>query len=353
MYSVVRRRSYSAVFVRNLNLKTRRTKTLRKPFIFMSALFALLFASSFHPSAAGGSKGPCFTSGSIIAVVLDPGTAEFDVSSSGTIPAVYCQDPVDGFEREICGQAFAVCVDGEFEVGAVDNTGINLRPSLSGPSFGRPFFYKKGSTKACFLPQVTGSDPPSYNMGLLPRGTTVWLMLDNPPTAGHCVGVRTSFQFTVGSCDFCKLRKLYNICNHSTNITGVHEFELPCEDSTFSAKGLTSIAQDDDELFKFWIAPGSGAYPAGATFPHQPSGAGSTGTCAFDFLSGGVIGPCSLFACGLGTSLAPGEGGGGSSWMELYFSFFPGGVPLAPYGKPGYEKFVQVCFSIIHLNGGG
>lgn len=307
---------------------------------------------SAAPALAGSSKGPCFTSGSIIAVVFDPGVSEFDVSSSGTIPAVFCQDPIDGFEQEICNQAFAVCVDGEFEVGAVGSTGINLRPSLSGPSFGRPFFYlgPKDTGKACFLPQTPGSDPPAYSMGARPRGTHVWLMLDNPPTAGHCVGVRTSFEFTVGSCDFCKVRKWYNVCSHVTNITGIHEFELPCEEATFSASGLTSTAQDDDELFTFQIAPGSGAYPAGAKFPYQPSGAGSTGTCAFDFLTGGVIGPCTLFTCGLGTSLAPGEGGSGNAWMELFWSYFPGGVPLAPLGRPGYEKITRCCFSITHLN---
>jgi hypothetical protein len=313
---------------------------------------AMLFTTA--PASADPSpKSPSFTSGAIIAVLFQPGVSQFEVSNMGTVPSIFCQDPIDGFEKEICDQCFAVCVDQTFDVGACGTTGVNLNPAISGPSLNRPFYYTKPGKTATFLPAVPLSSPPSYNLGLLPRGTEVWLITENRPTLGHCVGVRTSFKFTVGTCDLCKTRKLFNTCAHSVRITGIHEWEQPCEDATFSSSGLTAFAEDDDELLKFWIVPGSGAYPAGASFPFHPSAAGSTGLCAFDFDTGGFVGPCSFFSCGAGAPLLPGEGGGGNSFMELFFSFFPGGSNLAPAGKPGSERFHSVCFSITHLNGGG
>jgi hypothetical protein len=309
------------------------------------ALFALLLLC-ICPAFAG----PTFTSGSIIAVLFETGVSEFQVSDLGTVPAIFCFDSADNFlEREICDQCFAVCVDRAFEIGACGTVGVNLLPSLPGPSLHRPFWYKKGSKTPTFLTAVPSTSPPRYDLAQVPLGTEVFLYTDSKPTGGKCVGLRTTFSFFRGSCKLCKNRKWYNTCNHKVNITSAHEWEQPCEEARFSHRGLISLAQDDDEILSLQIMPGSGAYPAGAKYPFHPSSAGSVGLCAIDFDSGGFIGPCDFFNCDCGTSLLPGEGGGGNVFMEVCFSFFPGGVPLAPIGKPGYEKFTKVCFDITPL----
>jgi hypothetical protein len=325
-------------------------------FSFLSVLFALLFLNSIcAPSASAA--GPTFTSGSIIAVLLEPGVSEFQVSDLGTVPAIFCQDNADNlFEREICDQCFASCVDQTFEVGACGTTGVNLLPSLPGPSLNRPFYYKKPGAVTTFLTSIPFTSPPRYDLTQVPlltngKPTEVFLITDSKPTGGKCIGVRTTLSFFRGSCKVCKLRKWWNSCSHKVNITSVHEWEQPCEEARFSHSGLTSFAQDDDEILSLTIMPGSGAYPAGAKFPYHPSSAGSVGLCAIDFDTGGFIGPCDFFTCNCGTSLLPGEGGGGNTFMEVCFSFFPGGSNLAPYGKPGYERFTKVCFDITPIPG--
>jgi hypothetical protein len=312
--------------------------------LFALLVAAVLSVSSLKPASAG----PTFTSGSIIAILFETGVSEFQVSDLGTVPFIACFDVADNFlEREICDECFAVCVSREFEMGACGTTGVNLLPSLPGPSLHRPFYFKKGTTTPVFLTAVPSTSPPRYDLAQAPRGAEVFVITDNKPTGGKCVGVRTSFSFFRGSCKLCKTRKYYNTCTRRVNITGIHEWEQPCEEAVFSSSGLNAFAQDDDEILRLWAVGNSGANPPNAVLPHIPSEAGSVGLCAIDFDTGGFIGPCDFFSCSCGaTSGEPGEGGPGSTFMEVCLSFLPGGVPLAPVGKPGYEKFVKFCFDI-------
>jgi hypothetical protein len=314
---------------------------------FSSLLFVVIavVAASFNGILPASAQGPTFTSGSICAVLVRPSAGiRVEFSDMGTAPLLRCHSE----EQQICDECFAVCVDGEFEAGACGTTGINLLPSLSGPSFCRPFYYAVVNGPPVFLTPIPLSSPPTFDLSQVPIGKLIYLMTENQPTRGTCVGVRTTFTFDQLRCKLCKLRKYFNTCTTITRITGIHEWEQPCveegEDITFSGAGLVATAVTEDEVITLSAAGSTGATPPGAVLPSIPSVAGAVGLCAFDFLSGGIIGPCDLFNCnGTGIDKGPTTD---ASFMEVFLSFLPGGVKLQPVGKPGSEKFVQFCVEI-------
>lgn len=304
-----------------------------------------------------------------------------EITDGGVTRNVFCHHNLDVDKEEdvhipegdptLRREAFSVCVGGSFAVGNSGSQMINLNPS-PGPNstknpfnFGKPFVQVGG--KVIFLEsngelakcdddvvplfrldkqdldgnEATEGDDP------LPLGTLVSVITENGAN-GACLGVRTTFQFRVGTCKIWKTRKFFNTCGSNKTITQIKEFEQVTADMKAAGGqagpggAFTAVGQEDEEdQFITLMTGNTGANPGNAKTPFfQRSAAGSvSGHDAFE---------AEFCACRL--LLDPNDEDAfttaqvernDKSWLELFLSFFPGGVTLKPKGKAGSEKIIM------------
>jgi hypothetical protein len=293
---------------------------------------------------------PC---SSTCAILTDSTGTQIQIGSAGTVPSIICHG-----EAVICGEAFSVCAGRTFAAGAQNNTLFNLLPSASGGPFHlcQPFYIPAPGAAPVFLKPVGGSgitfnlDDPNGDgnaSDALPEGTLVQVVLENLPTPGNCLGVRTTIQHRKGTCKIWKVRKFFNTCSDPVTITQLKEFELPCECGIFSSgfgPGQSQIAVASTQSGAFITLQGTGntgANSGNAKTPFQPSAAGSVGVASFN----AEIHSCFLtegFTAGKVDSCAPAS----QRWLEVFQSFFPGGVKLEGARKAGSEKLVTFHLDI-------
>jgi hypothetical protein len=346
---------------------------------------------------AFAASGATTATGMICAVIVDNSGKRIEISNVGTAPRILCEFNEFQDQSGVCDEAFSVCVNGTFAVGAQGVTGYNLVPAnpsapamfdpedlfdphLNPSGLCIPFYQtvtidpktgKATSVRTNLEPQrdlLGGTlilDPitqaPIYNLddpdadGItdddtsLPPGTLVQVAVDNKPapSSGNCLGVRTSFQFRVGTCKLCKVRKFYNTCKSPQKITQIREFDLPCGCGTFQAgpgtqKFSTAVAfiPRTAERITLQSINNLGITPGLAKGPWvQPSGAGSVavGTPFLDdFCKCPLV---SRFTADKVNSCLPEPT---QRYLEVLLSYSPGGVTL----KPGMEKLVTFCVSV-------
>jgi hypothetical protein len=221
-----------------------------------------------------------------------------------------------------------------------------------------------------------GLPVPAYNLDSLPLGTLVSLITENLPVKGiaanaggpssngknadgtipaisKCIGVRTTFQIMTGTCKLWKVRKYFNTCSSKQVLTQVKEFEeigwFFKGGQQWSATGgvLSAVARVDNPFYQLvsLTTGNTGANPANANPKwYQPSAAGSVSNSYPRFwdeqlsctiVPGYPTDPYRFTAAQV--SRFPDD------WLELFLSWFPGGVTLQPYGSKtgGFEKVVS------------
>jgi hypothetical protein len=285
----------------------------------------------------------------------------------------------------LCGEAFNACVGGKFHIGArsrrdepLDIERFNLQAASSNTfpgnaSLNRPFvqvgtkvIFLKANAVADLCIGANGFPVPAYDLDRqdlgsgvkpLPLGILVNFITENLPAHGACLGVRTTFQHRVGTCKIWKVRKYFNTCSSPKVLTSVKEFEKVCDPALmgqqFSPAGaiLSAVAQTTPFLHQKLITLSSmgntGANPINANPKFfQPSAAGSVANDELDeeFCSCRINGE-------------PGDPDDFTSsqvlrdpdsWLEVFLSFFPGGVKLQPFGSKigGFEKFLTFCIDV-------
>jgi hypothetical protein len=227
-----------------------------------------------------------------------------------------------------------------------------------------------------------GLPVPAYNLDSLPLGTLVSLITENLPVKGiaanaggpssngknadgtipaisKCIGVRTTFQIMTGTCKLWKTRKYFNTCSSQQVLTQVKEHEKVCHASTMAkSSGLTAVALTDDGRYITLTTSNTGANPTNPSVYYQASAAGSV--CDGDI----VFFPWPYFVDEhFSCKIVPAPSGDptpacrftsaqvarpAESWLELFLSWFPGGVTLQPYGSTagGFEKLVTYHLDI-------
>jgi hypothetical protein len=304
---------------------------------------ALLGAALAAPATAQNTV----TTGSICAVIVDNTGTRIEIANVGTTRQVICHGvPV------LCEEVFSACTGvNQFLGGFADIDGFrqfahNLQLSPSGGPFNlcKPFFQVRnanGSITTTFIVPQPILDPltgaPVFDLDdilgngtnvSLDPGTLVTVVLDQKPTTGKCVGVRTTIQHRSGTCKLWKVRKFYNTCSSNVTLTRIQEFERPCNDAKFAAQagpGKKLIAVASDVL---------GNYITLA----------STGNTGGKTLAGWLTGsPVNfLFFCqDVPIQTAPMFIAEPFGFMVVSIDFRPGGVTLKPVTKPGSEKFVE------------
>jgi uncharacterized repeat protein (TIGR01451 family) len=321
------------------------------------------FAPRITPDTIG-SAGTVST-GKVCAVLVDSTGTRIEITNVGTAPVIRCHG-----KAVICGEAFAACVGNSFAIGAGDIKAVNLAPSVEGGPFNlcRPFVTTltndpNNLVKVTFLKAQPTLDPatgaPVYNLDdpngdgktddALDLGTVVNVVTISTPTKGS-IGVQTAFQHRVGTCKLCKIRKFFNTGGSKVTLTRIREFDLPCNPSVFGplagpGGSRTAAASDTNGAFITVTSTGNtGANPARADARlFEPSASGSVALDDFlgEFLS------CPLTddftSASVDTRLLPTQD---QRSLELFLSFFPGGVPLQPFGKAGSEKFLTFCIDV-------
>jgi hypothetical protein len=296
---------------------------------------------------------------------------ELEVDKDG--PEHFIEDESDPMLRR---EAFNVCVGGNFEVGNNGDEMINLKPATFSPpngpgTLGRPFVEVRGSDgkiKVIFLEtngqtidcgdegqvplyrldkQDLDGNPATKADTPLPLGTLVNVITENQPVPGKCIGVRTTFQYRVGTCKIWKVRKYFNACSSAKRITQIKEFEQV--DSNMNAAGsqagpggsLVAVGQEDNEDHYITLMTGNtGANPGGvSTPPFQKSAAGSVEDDDFEALEfcGCRTFPSTTDEDAFTTAQVERDE---HAWLELFLSYFPGGVNLQGKGKNGSEKII-------------
>jgi hypothetical protein len=263
---------------------------------------------------------------------------------------------------------FTVCVGNNFAVGAFGSAGVNLTPASSGGPLhnGQPFFIPRPGADPIFLTETTlgsreynlDAQPIGPNDALqpLPLGTLVQTIVENKPTNGQCIGVRTTIQHRKGTCKVWKIRKFYNTCSTNQTITQIREWDLPFQAATYAASAepggsRTAVALDQlGHYITLQTMGNTGPNPALAQRPsYQPSVAGSVQGCDSAVTDGTTIFPvfipCDFLSCSANL-VSAGEVGPAVRFMEVFLSFFPGGVTLKPAGKAGSEKLVTFCLDV-------
>jgi hypothetical protein len=268
----------------------------------------------------------------------------------------------------VLDEGFTVCAGNSAAVGAFGSAGVNLIPASVGGPFhnGQPFFIPRPGADPIFLTETTqfsrqydlDAQPigPNGDLQPLPLGTLIQTFVDNKPANGQCIAVRTVIQHRKGTCKIWKIRKFYNTCSTNQTITQIREWEQPFQPATFAASaepggGRTAVALDQSGHFITLQTMGNtGANPAAAKRPpFQPSIAGSVQRCEGAFTDGMTIFPvfipCDFLSCS-SSLVSTGVVGPDFRFMEVFLSFFPGGVTLKPAGKAGSEKLVTFCLDV-------
>lgn len=385
---------------------------MRKPCCSLAGLLATILAvAAVLPAPSFADTTATTSTGSICAVLMDNTGKRIEISNVGTAPRILCQARELEERRGVCDEAFSVCANGGFAAGAQGLTGYNLvpgnpsapaafdpedlfDPQLNPSGLCIPFVQtvtvnpSTGKTTVVrtnleprrnplpdgtlILDPATGApiystDDPNANGTIeedepLPSGTLVQVAIDNKPAKGSCLGVRTTFQFLVGTCRLCKVRKIYNTCKSNQKITQIREFEKPCDCRNFSAgpgtrKFNTALAFSPAtfELITLTSLDNLGITPGTAKKPYLPSGAGSVSVgvpFTEDFCKCPVTSrftPDRVKSCDLANNNVDENGDGTKDdpdevhrWLEVFLSYLPGGVTL----KPGMEKLVTFCVSI-------
>jgi len=141
---------------------------------------AIILAVAALPVPSSADTAATTSTGSICAVLPDNTGKRIEISSVGTAPRILCQARELAERRGVCDEAFSVCANGGFAVGAQGLTGYNLVPA-------------NPSAPAAFDPEDL-FDPRLNPSGLcIPFVQTVTVN----PRQGSCLAVRTTFQFLV------------------------------------------------------------------------------------------------------------------------------------------------------------
>jgi hypothetical protein len=220
----------------------------------------------------------------------------------------------------ICGNAFSACTsDGQ----------LSTKPA---PLDQNPFYINAQLQVVTLSPTGTEDGAPVFDVSTLPKGTSVFIVINNPPTGTPAVGVHSFWEYKVGTGHICVRRKLYNTSANSIKIKFTKEGFHPCEPGSFEANlGQASYTLDTDTLFAQMFL----TLPGGITGPtHRYAGSTSDSAWATE-----------LSTCGLsdGFTTDPAEG---DRWLELALDFRPGGSILAPVSQLGYERYVAACLDI-------
>jgi hypothetical protein len=271
-------------------------------------------------------------------------------------------------------EAFNVCVGGNFEVGNNGNQMVNLNPSRVGTfkdgKFGLPFVQigagssarivyleSNGQTALCddgsIVPlyrldkQDLDGNPATTGDSPLLLGTIVNVITENLPNNGKCIGVRTTFQFRVGTCKIWKVRKYFNACSSAKRITQIKEFEQVHDEMNLAGGqvgpggAFTAVGQENEEDHYITLTTSNTqANPGNAATPfYQRSTAGSVGPDDFELLEfcGCRTFPSSIDEDAFTSAQVERDE---HSWLEVFLSYFPGGVNLQGKGKSGSEKFI-------------
>jgi hypothetical protein len=207
---------------------------------------AIILAVAALPVPSSADTAATTSTGSICAVLTDNTGKRIEISSVGTAPRILCQARELEERRGVCDEAFSVCANGGFAVGAQGLTGYNLVPANpSAPAAFDPedlFDPRLNPSGLCipFVQTVTvnpstgkttvvrtnleprrnplpdgtlvldpatgapiySTDDPNANGTIeedepLPPGTLVQVAIDNKPAQGSCLAVRTTLQFLV------------------------------------------------------------------------------------------------------------------------------------------------------------
>lgn len=289
------------------------------------------------------------------------------ITDVGTAPIMICR----GIPA-ICGQGFTICVDGDVAAGAkstvtlmgmpfnltqtLQNATITVNMLKASPTGGascRPFIVVRDASKqkfnTVFLTQTGTFDPgnpamhlniPTFEVGGLAPDTLVNLVVTNEPASGKCIGVRTTFQFQVGTCRLCKIRKIFNRCADVQKLTQLKEFEIPCFPGIFQQSGALGG-------FRKVFGATQGTFNGGtvsADVSLETVGTTGGNVSAGSFLTSALN--TEFTSCLPGMSFSTGLEGTTSMLvarsLEVFINFLPGGVKL----KQNQEKFVSVCLEI-------
>jgi hypothetical protein len=323
------------------------------------------------PTCAGTTT----ATGALCAILTDSTGTRIEIFNSGTANIVRCHNkpfevicpgtpPQQQGESEcpervvevipgptLCGEAFAICVEGKFAAGAVGTTLFNLKPGSCTGAFTLEIASSDKGNKPVFtaIPS-TGMEGgvPVFDLSSLPLGTVVNVQVISQPASGKNIGVQTTFQFRTGTCKLCKIRKIFATSGTPT-ITSVKEFDLPCNPGVFEQLATSSLT--------------AAASTTAATAPFQNefitlrstgnTGANPSGSDS-DFFQASVAGSLSLedFAaefCSCGPTLISAERTEeeGTFVLGVFLSFrtsSSSGVQLNP--AKGIDKFLTFCIDV-------
>jgi hypothetical protein len=250
----------------------------------------------------------------------------------------------------LCGEAFAICVNSNFAAGAVGTQLFNLQPGTCSVFTLELVAGDNGNKQVFTALEPTGMEGgvPVFDVSDLPLGSVVNVQVVNQPASGKSIGVQTTFQFRVGTCKLCKIRKIFTTDGPKT-ITQVKEFELPCNPGTFSTlagspgtavastTGVTAPFQS--QFITIGTTGNTGINPAGSNAAFfQPSASGSL-----------ALGDFADEFCSCGPTLITGERTTSDEEeprvLGVFLSFrttSSSGVTI----RPGIDKFITFCIDI-------
>jgi hypothetical protein len=270
------------------------------------------------------------STGTVIAVIQGSDGFRIAIQNTGNIAWAECHG-----NRIICSSAFTVCTTDQ-QAGTLGDVTFCLKPALVGDAFkhGKPFTMSgpgAGGT-ATFLVS-TGVDPdtgaPLYTA---PPGKKTFLVLDQKPDTGCCVGVESFFEINPDEQCLCLKRKVYNTCPTPTTVLMEKETYLLCAPGIFTVNAHVTqgeITLNGDIAHAFLsVIPGlnqntltAGSVEDGASFVAE------------------------FNACSKTAGLSTGQEVG-TRWLELLVDLRPGGSTLKPAGKPGSERFFGHCLCL-------
>jgi hypothetical protein len=275
-------------------------------------------------------------SGSTIAVIQGANGFKVALNNVGTADFVECDA-----ERLICSNSFHICtLTGQ--IGTLGNVTFGLKRALVGDAFkhGRPFTTSLagGNGTATYLTSVSidaETGAPLYNA---PAGKTVFVVLDQMPELGACLGVETFWAIDASNCEVCPKRKVYTQCCEPTTIIGYKEFFEVCSDSAIFAVNdhvaQAEVTTETDICHAFLsIQPG-------LSQSKLSSGSVAVGQ---DFLT-------EFNACFLTGAFSSAQEVG-ARWLELSVDLRPGGSTLRKCGGiGGFERVFGVCLRLACRN---
>jgi hypothetical protein len=331
---------------------------------------AVLAAVSFGKPALAADN---VVQGDVCAVLTDSTGTHIHIFNTGTAVVLQCHNapqpppPCPPAQQQpcppvpipppppqaICNEAFAVCADSSFAVGAIGDTAFNLKLSDTCKVFLQEF-----NTDPDFganLPIVTTLTPellpdpdtgaPVFNLDDLPLGAVVNVQVVNQPN-GKNIGVQTTFQHRVGTCKLCKIRKIF--ATSSVTITSVKEIEVPCNPGIFSqlaGPGSSRTGVVSDTFGQFITLASTGNTAANPSRADQRF---------FERSLSGSIEADNLLAelkdCGPGSLTADRidnrDGGLGSARAIAVFLSFRTSASSGVTIRPGFDKFLTFCIDI-------